>query len=124
MLSSRNVLAEVPGSGALADEWLVVGAHYDHIGYRDLEGEAQVPYNGADDNGSGTVLVLEMARLLQNYVDGDGMAGTDRRSVLFIAFGAEEEGLLGSCHLRVRSPGSAHLPHQRNDELRHGRAPT
>ncbi len=104
LLSSQNVLAEVPGSGGLADEWLVVGAHYDHIGYRGLVDEAQGPDNGADDNASGTVLVLEMARLLEEYVELEGMAGTDRRSVLFIAFGAEEEGLLGSCHYVFEAP--------------------
>ncbi len=96
-LDSRNVLAAVEGSGALADEWIVVGAHYDHIGFRGLPDESQGPNNGADDNGSGTVLILEMARVLQAYVDAGGMASRDRRSVLFAGFGAEEEGLLGSC---------------------------
>jgi hypothetical protein len=97
ILTSRNVLAAVEGSGALAQEWVVVGAHYDHIGFRNLEDEEHGPNNGADDNGSGTVLILEMARLLQAYVDEGGMGSRDRRSVLFAAFGAEEEGLLGSC---------------------------
>lgn len=104
LLSSRNVMAAVPGAGALAHEWLVVGAHYDHIGYRGLGDESQGPNNGADDNGSGTVLVLETARLLQAYVDQGGMADTDRRSVLFMGFGAEEEGLLGSCHYVFEAP--------------------
>ena len=104
LVSSRNVLAAVPGSGALSDEWLVVGAHYDHVGFRNLEDRSGGPNNGADDNGSGTVLVLEMARLLQAYVDAQGMAGTDRRSVLFMGFGAEEEGLLGSCHYVFEAP--------------------
>jgi hypothetical protein len=104
LVSSRNVMAEVRGSGRLADEWLVVGAHYDHIGFRGLDDRTGGPNNGADDNGSGTVMVLEMARLLQAYVDQNGMAGTDRRSVLFIGFGAEEEGLLGSCHYVFEAP--------------------
>jgi len=104
LLSSQNVSAAVPGSGALSDEWLVVGAHYDHIGFRGLEGEDDGPNNGADDNGSGTVVVLEMARLLQAYVDAGGMSGADRRSVLFMGFGAEEEGLLGSCHYVFEAP--------------------
>jgi len=104
LLSSRNVLAAVPGSGTLADDWLVVGAHYDHIGYRGLLNETLGPNNGADDNASGTVLVLEAARLLEQYVEQGGMAGTDRRSVLFVGFGAEEEGLLGSCHYVFEAP--------------------
>jgi Zn-dependent M28 family amino/carboxypeptidase len=45
-----------------------------------------------------------MARLLQAYVDSEGMAGTDHRSVLFMGFGAEEEGLLGSCHYVFDEP--------------------
>jgi len=97
ILTSRNVLAAVEGSGVLAQEWVVVGAHYDHVGFRNLADEGHGPNNGADDNGSGTVLILEMARLLQAYVDEGGMGSRDRRSVLFAAFGAEEQGLLGSC---------------------------
>jgi hypothetical protein len=104
LLSSRNVLAEVPGSGVLANEWLVVGAHYDHVGFRNLDSEEGGPNNGADDNGSGTVLMLEMARMLQSYVDAGGMPDTPRRSVLFMGFGAEEEGLLGSCHYVFQAP--------------------
>jgi hypothetical protein len=104
LVSSRNVMAEIPGSGALADDWLVVGAHYDHIGFRNLDDRSGGPNNGADDNGSGTVLMLEMARLLRSWVDQDGTAGTDRRSVLFVGFGAEEEGVLGSCHYVFEVP--------------------
>jgi len=104
LLASRNVLAEVRGSGALAGEWVVVGAHYDHIGYRGLPDAGAGPNNGADDNASGTVLMLEIARLLGAWLNQDGMAGTDRRSVLFIGFGAEEEGLLGSCQYVFRGP--------------------
>jgi len=104
LLSSQNVLAVVPGAGALAQEWLVVGAHYDHIGLRE-QGDGTVGINnGADDNGSGTVLILEMARIFNAYVASGGMTAPDRRSVLFAAFGAEEEGLLGSCHYAMESP--------------------
>ena len=97
VLTSRNVLGAVEGFGALSQEWVVVGAHYDHIGFRGLDDESQGPNNGADDNGSGTVMILEMARAFQAYVDAGGTASRDRRSVLFAAFGAEEQGLLGSC---------------------------
>jgi hypothetical protein len=104
ILDSRNVLAALAGYGALADEWIVVGAHYDHIGFRNLPDESQGPNNGADDNGSGTVLVLEIARILQEYLDAGGMASRDRRSVLFAGFGAEEDGLLGSCSYVYENP--------------------
>jgi hypothetical protein len=103
-IGSQNVLASVPGSGALAGEWVVVGAHYDHIGYRSLADDSQGPNNGADDNGSGTVTVLEVARLFREWVDAGGTGPGDRRSVLFALFGAEEQGLLGSCHYALDSP--------------------
>jgi hypothetical protein len=102
--SSQNVLATVPGSGSLAQEWLVVGAHYDHIGIREQADGSMGINNGADDNGSGTVLILEMARVFQEYVASGGMPVEDRRSVLFAAFGAEELGLLGSCHYANLDP--------------------
>jgi hypothetical protein len=102
-LSSNNVLAAAPGRGPLAGEWLVVGAHYDHVGVRELEDGTMGIHNGADDNGSGTVAVLELARLFQAYAAAGGMGDQDRRSVLFALFGAEEQGLLGSCHY-VGSP--------------------
>jgi len=104
LLSSQNVLAVVPGSGALAREWVVVGAHYDHIGVREQSDGTMGINNGADDNASGTALVLEMARIFQVQVASGGIPTPDRRSVLFAAFGAEEQGLLGSCHYAMVSP--------------------
>lgn len=89
----RNVLGLLPGSGSLAEEYVVVGAHYDHVG---LGGEGSLApgtreiHNGADDNASGTVSLLEIAR--QMSLDHT----PNRRSILFIAFTAEERGLLGS----------------------------
>lgn len=97
LMASQNVLAILDGAGALRDEWIVVGAHYDHIGFRGLPDETRGPNNGADDNGSGTATVLELARILKNHVDAGGFGFRDRRSILFIGFGAEEHGLLGSC---------------------------
>ncbi len=103
-ITSQNVLATVPGSGGLAEEWVVVGAHYDHIGVSvDADGTAMAN-NGADDNASGTALILEMARVFGEYVRSGGMPSRDRRSVLFVAFGAEELGLLGSCHYVEADP--------------------
>ncbi len=80
-----NVVAVVPGKdAALAAEAVVVGAHYDHLGVGP-RGRVGV---GADDNGSGTAALLEMAEAMAR-------AGP-RRSVYFCAFAAEEDGLLGS----------------------------
>jgi len=82
-----NVLGYVEGTD-LANEVIVVSAHYDHLG---MVGDTV--YNGADDDGSGTVALIEMAEaLMQAKKAGEG----PRRSVLFIAFSGEEKGLLGS----------------------------
>lgn len=86
-LSSENVLGYVEG-GDLKDEVIVVTAHYDHIGAHDGE-----VYNGADDDGSGTVALLEMA---QAFAEAKANGHGPRRSVLFMPVSAEEKGLLGS----------------------------
>ena len=85
----KNVVALLPGEGPTADEIIVVGAHYDHLGYREKNGEVTV-FNGANDNASGTAAMLEIARILCERKQ------KLPRSVLFIAFAAEERGLLGS----------------------------
>ena len=83
---TRNVLALVEGSDpSLKDEVMVIGAHYDHDG----EAFGQIWY-GADDNGSGTAALLEVAEAF-----GNGSA-TPARSVLLCAWAGEEKGLLGS----------------------------
>ena len=88
----RNVVAYLPGSGEHADEFVVIGAHYDHLGTGQL-GHALGPvgsiYHGADDNASGDAVVLEIAKQLS---DGPPLP----RSVIFVFFTAEEEGLIGS----------------------------
>lgn len=86
-IPTENVLGLVEGSDK-KDEIIVVTAHYDHVGIEDGE-----IYNGADDDGSGTVAVLEMAQAFaQAKKDGFG----PRRSILFMTVSAEEKGLLGS----------------------------
>ncbi|NIR51710.1 M28 family peptidase [candidate division KSB1 bacterium] len=83
---TQNVLGLVKGSDPrLRNELVVVGAHYDHLGIIDNQ-----IYNGADDNASGTAGVLEIAEAFSE------IPVVPRRSVLFIAFSAEELGLLGS----------------------------
>jgi Zn-dependent M28 family amino/carboxypeptidase len=88
-LLSENVLCYIPGSEPeLQEELLVITAHYDHIGMN-----AEGVFNGADDDGSGTVAVLEMARAFKMAADeGNG----PRRSVLLMTVSGEEKGLLGS----------------------------
>ena len=91
----RNVLAMVPGRGSLADEIILVGAHYDHVGYG-RRGNSYGPigsiHNGADDNASGTAAILEIAEAFAHETDTEG------RSILFAWWDAEEIGLVGSEH--------------------------
>lgn len=94
-LWSQNVIGVLAGSGALADEWIVVGAHYDHLGWYVAPDSTVVVYNGADDNASGTAVMLELARYLAGLYES-GAVGASRRSILFEGFGAEEIGLVGS----------------------------
>lgn len=88
-----NVVGVVPGRDpALRDEYVVVGAHYDHLGHgqarsSSLGGSGEV-HNGADDNASGTAGLIEIGRRL--------VAAPPRRSVVLVAFSGEELGLLGS----------------------------
>ncbi len=84
---TENVLGFVEGSD-LKDEVIVITAHYDHLGKHD-----GVVFNGADDDGTGTVAVMELAEaFMKAKQDGFG----PRRSMLFMAVSGEEKGLLGS----------------------------
>ena len=90
--STRNVLAVIEGSNpGLKDEFIVVGAHYDHIG----SGEGNI-YNGANDNGSGTVALIELAEALS--------ANPPARSVILAWFTGEEQGLWGSEFMAAYPP--------------------
>lgn len=94
---AENVGGVLWGQGDLKDEWIVMGAHIDHIGMGDFGsrwGSGQL-HPGADDNASGTAGVLLLADLLsQSYANLPEDA--DARSIVFIAFDAEESGLNGS----------------------------
>jgi hypothetical protein len=87
------VLAYLPGK---SDEYIIVGAHYDHLGYGNADSLAPSQigqiHPGADDNASGTSGVLELARLFAPY------KGQLPRGILFMSFAGEELGLLGSAH--------------------------
>lgn len=90
MLEGRNVVGLIEGSDpVLKNEYIVLGAHYDHISYKFKDGE-KVVYNGADDNASGTAAIMEIGRALV------GQKEKLKRSVVFVAFDAEESGLIGS----------------------------
>ena len=83
--STRNVIGVLPGNDErLQAEYVTFGAHYDHVGITGTD-----IYNGADDNASGTVSVLEAARQLSIEEDND-------RPILFAFYSSEEKGLLGS----------------------------
>ena len=94
----NNVLAYLPGK---TDEYVIVGAHYDHLGRGNFDSLAPSQigqiHPGADDNGSGTAGVLELARIFAPQ------KGQLRRGILFMSFAGEELGLLGSAEW-VKNP--------------------
>ncbi len=89
---ASNVAAILPGTDpALKDEWVVLTAHYDHLGSKDVpEGDDGI-WNGADDNASGTAVLLETARLL-------AAGEPPKRSLLILFTAGEDRGLLGSAY--------------------------
>lgn len=99
---TRNWYAIMEGSDpALQSEYLVIGAHYDHLGMGGAGSSSRRPdtiavHNGADDNASGVAAMLELGTRLRQ-------SGHVKRSVILIAFGGEEMGLLGSKHF-VKNP--------------------
>ena len=96
----KNVVGVLEGEGPLADETVIIGAHYDHLGMGGAGTFAPWTveiHNGADDNASGTAALLEVAHRLATRAE------KPRRRVVFIAFSGEERGLLGSAHY-VKNP--------------------
>ncbi len=88
-VSTENVLGYIEG-GDLKNELIVISAHYDHLGIKDNK-----IYNGADDDGSGTTALMELAKA---FAKAREQGRGPRRSILFIAFSGEEKGLLGSSY--------------------------
>ena len=87
-----NLVGFIEGSDEqLKNEYVIIGAHYDHIGTADPVAN-DIIANGANDNASGTTAVLEFARYFGRYRN-------NKRSVIFALFSGEEKGLLGSKHL-------------------------
>ncbi len=97
-VTAKNIIGVVEGSGPLANETVVVGAHYDHLGYGEFGSlaprtqQGKAIHHGADDNGSGTTAVMELARRF------GGRKGEARRRLVFMTFSGEERGLLGSAY--------------------------
>ncbi len=90
-----NILGVIEGTDRrLKEEYIIIGAHYDHIGLVLAENGDSIA-NGANDNASGTATVLELLRYFSN-------ARANKRSLIFVLFSAEEQGLLGSRHLAAR----------------------
>ncbi len=90
-----NIVGVVEGNDkTLKKEFIIIGAHYDHIGIINAKNGDTIA-NGANDNASGTTTVLELARYFGN-------AQSTKRSLIFALFSAEEKGLLGSRHLAKR----------------------
>jgi len=93
---TANVIAFIEGSDpVLKNEYLVIGGHYDHLGFGGAGTGSRMPdtnavHNGADDNASGTAMVMALAKRL------GGEIGKIKRSIIFVAFSSEEIGLIGS----------------------------
>ena len=92
-LDAFNIVGFLEGKDViLKDEVIIIGAHYDHIGYKAKIVENDSIANGANDNASGTAAVIAMANYFSEKKN-------NKRSLMFVLFSAEEKGLLGSKHL-------------------------
>jgi hypothetical protein len=97
-IQERNVVGVIEGSDPeLKNEWIVLSAHFDHVGIgRPVKGDSI--YNGALDNAAGTVTLMALAKLLGSQQE------KLQRSVLFVAFSGEEIGMRGSRYFVANSP--------------------
>lgn len=94
----RNVGGTIPGCDPkLKDEWIVLSAHFDHLGE-----QAGQLYPGADDNATGVAMLLALARHFAHRCE------KPRRTILFVAFDLEEAGLQGSTHFATHPPRDIH----------------
>ena len=98
LLTLSNVIGLLEGS-KMKNEYVIISAHYDHLGKKDV-GEGDLIFNGANDNASGVAAVLMLAEYFKK-------ANINKRSLLFVAFTAEEMGLVGSNYFgKTISPDS------------------
>jgi TolB protein len=100
---TSNVGGKLPGRGALAQDVIVVGAHYDHLGWGgsgSMRPNERAIHNGADDNASGTAAVLAAAERAEELLQD----ARSRRTVYFVLFSGEESGIAGSSYFVGHSP--------------------
>lgn len=103
-VKTQNVVGILSGRNqSLKNEYLVIGAHYDHLGFGGKGSGSRKPdtsavHFGADDNASGVAAMLELASALKKN------SSKLKRSIIFVAFGAEEMGLLGAKHFVANAP--------------------
>lgn len=99
MAPTSNIIGIIEGEGPLADETIVIGGHYDHLGMGGMGSRVnrREIHNGADDNATGTAAVIELARRFAQRPDKPA------RRLVFVCFSAEEMGLLGAYHY-VKEP--------------------
>ncbi|MFC2118524.1 M20/M25/M40 family metallo-hydrolase [Bacteroidota bacterium] len=103
-VKTRNIIAMLPGNNEkLKEEYIVIGGHYDHIGLGgpgsgSRTDDEELVHNGADDNASGIAAIVEIAEYLTATRENIS------RSIIFVAFGAEEMGLVGSKYFIDNSP--------------------
>lgn len=112
MATVENVGALLPGNGSLKDEVVVIGGHYDHVGYGHIGSRAKNQkgelHPGADDNASGTAGILLLAHYFAMQHLNDGLP---RRTILFTGFAGEERGLHGS-RCMTRNPDQFAFDHK------------
>lgn len=97
-IPAANIVGVVEGSDSLLKgEYILIGAHYDHLGY-DIRNDEKRIFPGADDNASGVAAIIELGRY---FAQNPELLG---RSLLIVAFDAEESGLIGSRHFVDNSP--------------------
>ncbi len=89
-ITASNIIGVLEGKSK-KDEFVVVSAHFDHLGIRKTTGQLDSIYNGANDDASGVTGVLTLAEYFKNK-------GTNERTIVFVAFTGEEMGLKGSTH--------------------------
>ncbi|MEN8912567.1 MAG: M28 family peptidase [Polaribacter sp.] len=89
-ITASNIIGVLEGKSK-KDEFVVVSAHFDHLGIRKITGQLDSIYNGANDDASGVTGVLTLAEYFKNK-------GTNERTIVFVAFTGEEMGLKGSTH--------------------------
>lgn len=97
-IPAHNIVGVIEGhDNYLKHEFIVIGAHYDHLGY-DFRNDEKRIFPGADDNASGVAAIIELGRFFASLPEVLG------RSIIIVAFDAEESGLLGSRHFVENSP--------------------